>query len=52
LRDADGRGRRLDHLQIELAGGHRVWFLPGRDRGELTWVARAIGRTMNVPVQA
>jgi hypothetical protein len=52
LRDADGRGRRLDHLQIQLAGGHHVWSLPGRDRGELTWVARAIGRMMNVPVQA
>jgi hypothetical protein len=52
LRDADGRGRRLEHLQLRLAGGHHIWFLPGRDRGELTWVARAIGRTMNVPVSA
>ena len=49
-RDADGRGRKLDRLQIQLAGGKRVWFLPGRDGGELRWVARALGRTMHVSV--
>jgi len=46
LRDSDGRARRLDHLVLQLAGGKRLWILPGRDRAELTWVAHAIGRTM------
>ena len=52
LRDAEGRGRRLERLEVQLAGGKRVWFLPGRDGGELRWVARAIGRTMKVAVSA
>jgi hypothetical protein len=46
LRDADGRGRRLERMQIQLAGGRRIALLPGRDRAELRWVARAIGRTV------
>ncbi len=49
-RDADGRSRKLDGLVIELAGGRRIALLPGRDRTELRWVARAIGRATGVSV--
>lgn len=52
LRDQDGRGRRLEHLQLQLAGGKRVRILPGRDRTELRWVAHALGRTMAVNVSS
>jgi len=50
VRDRDGRGRRLERMQLLLAGGRRIALLPGRDRLELTWVARAIGRTMGASV--
>ncbi|HEV2294211.1 MAG TPA: hypothetical protein VGR35_10160 [Tepidisphaeraceae bacterium] len=50
VRDADGRLRKLDRLVIQLAGGRRIPLLPGRDRTELRWVARAIGRAMGVSV--
>ncbi|MGB7156536.1 MAG: hypothetical protein WBD40_00635, partial [Tepidisphaeraceae bacterium] len=43
LRDDQGRGRRLERLAVQIAGGKRVAMLPGRDRAELRWVARAIG---------
>ncbi len=52
MRDADGRSRKLDGLVIQLAGGRRIALLPGRDRTELRWVGRAIGRTMGVSVHA
>ena len=50
VRDRDGRGRRLERMQLLLAGGRRIALLPGRDRAELTWVARAIGRTTRASV--
>ncbi len=50
VRDHDGRGRRLERLLIQLAGGGRVMLLPGRDRAELTWVARAVGRATGIRV--
>lgn len=50
VRDIDGRARRLDRLVLQLAGGRRIALLPGRDRTELRWVARALGRTMGAPV--
>ena len=52
LRDHDGRTRRLERLQVQTAGGTRVSLLPGRDRAELVWVARAIGRTIGVRVES
>jgi hypothetical protein len=51
FREARGRGRKLDGLVIQLAGGRRVSLLPGRDATELRWVARAIGRAMGTAVQ-
>jgi hypothetical protein len=50
VRDRDGRGRRLERMQLLLGGGRRIALLPGRDRAELTWVARAIGRTTGASV--
>jgi hypothetical protein len=52
MRDAEGRARRLERLQVQLAGGRRVALLPGRDRTELRWIAQAIGRTTGVTVHA
>ena len=51
VRDAEGRGRKLDRLVIQLAGGRRIMLLPGRDLTELRWIARAIGRAVGVSVQ-
>ena len=52
MRDTDGRGRKLDRLLLQLAGGKRIALLPGRDRTELRWVARAMARSMGVRVDA
>ena len=35
VRDRDGRGRRLDRMQILLAGGRRIALLPGRELAEV-----------------
>ena len=50
MRDVDGRARKLDRLLLQLAGGRRVALLPGRDRTELRWVARAMSRSMGIRV--
>ena len=50
LRDERGRRRKLERLEIQIAGRKRVAVAPARDRAELRWVARAIGRAMSVSV--